>query len=920
MPDASKQKHELIKENESLRKRIRELEIFEAEHTKVIDALRDKEQQLRAIAEEIPGVIYQVYSKPDGRFGLNYVSERAKSIFGLDNNMDDFLRLFSARIAPESINSFIESITKAVTEVKPWNYEGRFIKDNGDSIWFMGLSNPVRKAQEIIINGVLLDITERRRAEEALRVSEANMQALIENTEDIIALYDRDMRLLVYNTACSRLYRELFGIEVYPGLCPLDAVPEPRRNTWIKNNTRALAGQSFSKEYSILTIDNQKRSFEIFYNPIRKGSDVVGFSTFTKDITERKRAEEALHESEAKFRDLTEKSIVGIFLIQNDLYKYVNAEFANMCGYRTEEIINRLGPKDLLYHEDIPLAEENIRKRISGELKTLHYELRIWTKGKEIRHEDVYSSRTIYHRKPAIIGTMLDITDRKKAEEELNRLSTAIEQAAEDIVITNQEGIIQYVNPAFETITGYSRSEAIGQTPRFLKSGCHSAAFYQNLWHTIQNGQIWHGRITNRCKNGKLIQEDAIISPLITSADKLTGYVALKRDVTETVKLEDHLRQAHKMEAIGTLAGGIAHDFNNMLAAMMGFAEMIKLKTTDQSIAPYLEQILKACDRSRDLVKQILTFSRKREQEKRPVSIIPIVKEALKLLRSSIPATIEIRQQYNARQDTVLADPTQIHQVLMNLCTNAAHAMREREGILEVNLNQRKISSSDPVNQPELQEGAYLQLIVRDTGKGIDPSIKDRIFDPFFTTKELGEGTGLGLSVVYGIVKDCGGAISVDSKPGKGTVFTIHLPLIVVDEKVNIKQASTIPKGKGHILYVDDEEPIATLGHELLTTLGYDVTVRFSSLDALEAFRANPERFDLVITDMTMPHMTGAVLARELLKIRPGFPIILTTGFSEMINEEESKKIGIREFLMKPVSLDSLAQAVKKHLDREKTS
>ena len=917
MPDSSEKERELIKENESLRKRIRELEMLGAERNGEIDALRDKELQLRFIAEKIPVVIFQYYSKSDGTFGLTYLSDGFKSIFGLDKDAQDPIRQFEARLAPESVKSFTESITKAVKEVKSWSFEGRFIKEDGTSIWFLGMSNPLKKEREIIFNGVLLDITERKQAEESLRASEANMQALIENTEDVIALYDRDMRLQIYNTACRNNYYRVLGIEIHPGLRVLDFVPESRKAQWIRNNTRALAGESFFSEHIVTTIDNQKLSFEISYNPIRKGSEVVGYSTFSKDVTERKRAELALQESEAKFRDLAEKSVVGIYLIQDNLFQYVNAEFANMCGCKPEDIIGLLGPGDLTFQEDYLLVKENISKRISGEIKSLRYEFRILTRDGKIRQVEVFSSQTVYQGKPAIIGTMLDITDRKKAEEELRRLSIAIEQAEEDIVITNVEGIIDYVNPAFEKITGYSRDEAIGRTPRILKSGVHNPLFYEKLWHTIKDGRIWRGRFVNRCKDGKLILEDAIVSPLITSAGKLTGYVALKRDVTDTVKLENHLRQGQKMEAIGTLAGGIAHDFNNMLAAMMGFAEMIKMKTTDRAIGPYLEQILNACNRSRDLVKQILTFSRKGEQEKKPVSVIPIVKEAMKLLRPSIPTTIEIRQHYNARQDTVLADPTQIHQVLMNLCTNAVHAMRERGGTLEVFLNQCEFSSYDAQYHPELREGTYLQLTVMDTGTGIDHNIKDRIFDPFFTTKALGEGTGLGLSVVYGIIKDCGGTISVDSELEKGTVFTINLPVIVVGEMGSANNISDIPGGKGRILYVDDEEPIATFGHDLLTTLGYDVSVRLSSLDALEAFKANPEKFDMVITDMTMPHMTGALLARELLKVRPDIPIILTTGYSEMINDEAAKKIGIREYLMKPVSVNSLAAAVKKHLGQQ---
>ena len=520
---------------------------------------------------------------------------------------------------------------------------------------------------------------------------------------------------------------------------------------------------------------------------------------------------------------------------------------------------------------------------------------------------------------PSILyhGVLLDITERKRAEEDLRRLNFAIERAAESVLITDPDGVIQYVNPAFEKVTGYSRSEAIGRTPSLLKSGVQDHSFYENLWKTLKGGMIWSGRMTNRRKDGKLIQADSTISPLVTSAGVLTGYISLNRDITEAVKLETMLRQAQKMEAIGTLAGGIAHDFNNILSAMIGYAELARFRTTDPQIQPYLEQILKACDRSRDLVKQILTFSRRREQEMKPMAVTPVVKEVLQLLRSSIPSTVEIRTSFETHHDTVLADPTQIHQVLMNLCTNAVHAMRDREGVLEVRLGRQLLTAQSPVFDPGLKEGPYLKMVVSDTGEGIDPSVRDKIFDPFFTTKASGEGTGLGLSVVYGIVKDHGGMIHVESEPGKGTTFTIHLPLLDAATEWEGPEMALIPEGSGHILYVDDEEPIASLGREMLTSLGYDVAIRLSSIDALEAFRANPRDYDLVITDMTMPNMTGARLAEEMLKIRPDLPIILTTGFSERMDKEAAQKLGCRDFLMKPVSLGDLARAVKRALGQE---
>ncbi len=629
----------------------------------------------------------------------------------------------------------------------------------------------------------------------------------------------------------------------------------------------------------------------------------------------RMEVENHLRESEAKFRDLAEKSIVGVYLIQDGRFRYVNGEFAAIFGYRAEEMVDLMGPRDVIYPEDLPMVEENIRRRVAGEVKSLRYEFRICTRDGRVRTVEVYSSRTVYRGRPAVIGTMVDITDRRRAEEEVRRLSVAIEQAAEGVIVTDTEGVIQYVNPAFETLTGYTRGEAIGRTPGFLKGGPPDDASFRNFAATVKGGDIWKGRLATRGKNGKLIQVDTTISPLVASTGKLMGYVALGRDVTEAVRMEAQLRQAQKMEAIGTLAGGIAHDFNNILGAMLGYAELARFKTADVKIHSYLDQILTACDRARDLVRQILSFSRQQETEKRPMAVTPIVKEAMKLLRSSLPATVEIRQTYQNRHDTVLADPTQIHQVLMNLCTNALYAMRNQEGVLEVRLEEKVLADTVPECDRERKGGAYLQLVVRDTGEGIDPAVQDKIFDPFFTTKKAGEGTGLGLSVVYGIVRDCGGEIFVDSEPGHGTTFTILLPLVAADGRRDELTPAVLPRGRGRILFVDDEAPIASLGQEMLTSLGYEVAVRFSSHDALAAFRAHPDRFDLVITDMTMPNMTGAGLARELLKIRPGLPVILTTGFSERINAEEAKQLGIRAFLMKPVSLADLAQAVKRVME-----
>jgi len=513
---------------------------------------------------------------------------------------------------------------------------------------------------------------------------------------------------------------------------------------------------------------------------------------------------------------------------------------------------------------------------------------------------------------PAVF--FLSRTISNPVQKTLNALNQAIWQAAEPIFIIGLDRQVRFVNPALASLIDQPVRNLVGKGPYL---GDPRDTDGEEIWKKLEGGRRWTGSITGKKRDGSPFSMNLAITPVRSKTGKISSYLAIGRDITRELMMEAQLRQSQKMEAIGTLAGGIAHDFNNILSAMMGYAELVELKTTDQQIRPYLEQILKACRRSRDLITQILTFSRQREQEKKILAVTPIVKEALKLLRSSLPSTVEIRQEYNARKDTVLADPTRIHQVLMNLCTNAVHAMRGKGGILEVGLSERTISADQPDWNTTLREGAYLQLWVKDTGEGIDPAIRDKIFDPFFTTKPSGEGTGLGLSVVYGIVKDHGGAIAVESEPGKGTVFTICLPLIEIKGEPEGREAVPVPRGEGHILYVDDEAAIAAMSEEMLTSLGYEVTVCLGSPDALETFRADPGRFDAVITDMTMPNMTGAALAAELLKIRPGLPIILTTGFSELINDREAKRIGIREFLMKPVSLSDLAQTVKRILDAE---
>ncbi len=510
---------------------------------------------------------------------------------------------------------------------------------------------------------------------------------------------------------------------------------------------------------------------------------------------------------------------------------------------------------------------------------------------------------------------------RLQAEAELHRLATAVDQAAEVIVVTDPEGTIQYANPAFECVTGFSQEEAVGQNSHILKSGKQDRAFYEELWSTIRNGEVWSGHFTNIKKDGSIYEEDASISPVLDDKGQIVNYVAVKRDVTGQAAMERRLRQAQKLEALGTLAGGIAHDFNNVLAAIIGYGQMTAERLSEGSPEQAdLDQVLSAAYRAKNLVRQILTFSRKREQERQPVLLHLIAGEALELLRPSLPATIEIERTIDKNCGVVNADPTQIHQIIMNLCINAYHAMKETGGVLSVGLASVEVDDHLVDLYPSLREGAYAKLTVKDTGHGMDREIMDRIFDPFFTTKDEGEGTGMGLSTVHGIVQAYGGAITVDSEPGKGTTFDVYLPFVETSVQEEKLDDEPIQGGDERVLVIDDEETLANLIGRQLQILGYDVTVKTSSVAALKDFRSRPQHFDLIITDDIMPKMTGRQLIREVTRIRKDIPVISISGGDRKISSEEAKKSGISAFLNKPFNLRDLALTVRNVLNEAKAA
>jgi len=644
-------------------------------------------------------------------------------------------------------------------------------------------------------------------------------------------------------------------------------------------------------------------------NPDGTAAGLVGVII---DITDRKRAEQALRESEELHR-ITLGNISDTVFITDDsgAFVYICSNIRAIFGFSAQEVLE-MGNVSRLIGQDIVDLHE---LEVLGEIRNTEREVLDSACKKHILLINV---KRVNIKNGTVLYTCHDITERRQLEEEQVRLATAFNQVAEEILVADTDWKIQCVNRAYEKVSGFKREEVIGRQPRIFNCTRQGVEPARAIQETLSCGSVWRGHLSIDKKDGTPYEVEATVSPVRDSLGNIINFVIVKRDVTHEIELENQLRQMQKAEALGTLAGGIAHDFNNILGIILGFTELAMLHADQEGpVLGYLEQAFKAGHRARDLVAQILAFSRHCKQERKPLQFAPVVKEILKLLRASLPTTIEIRQKIlvSEGKDSVLADPTQIHQVLMNLCTNAAHAMRDKGGVLEVTLSSVFLGVEEACRITGPASANYVCLVVADTGHGIDPSIMDRIFDPYFTTKGTGEGTGLGLAVVQGIVKSHGGGITVQSEVGKGTTFKIFLPQMESGADLDNLIPQSMPSGRETILLVDDEEALLNAGRLMLEHLGYQVVTERGSFEALETFRAQPYAFDLVITDLTMPRMTGIDLAGSLLAIRPDIRIVLCTGFSDTTTIERLKAAGILELITKPLMLHDLAETVRKVLD-----
>lgn len=700
--------------------------------------------------------------------------------------------------------------------------------------------------------------------------------------------------------------RNFFGCFVIEG--DLSLIPEPQI-ALIRNSIRMLAVILENRRQAKL-LANDKDRLEALV------SDQV----------------EALAQSEEKYRSVFEQAADSILLIEAESEQIVefNSKAQTVLGFSKEEFHN-LKISDLDFEHSQEQVKSHFQQIIRQGFDT--YERSIRTKTGEIR-DFLINTKTIELQNKLYFSSILsDITNQKKAENEIKEhkvfIQTAINAQRDTFfVFDHLTGKTLEWNLSFERISGYSHEEVASMKAPESYYSKEDIVKANNYIQSLFNGCVGTVELDLIHKDGHHIPTEYSASILKDAEGRPKGIISIGRDISdrkkaenEKMELEKELRQAHKMEAVGTLSGGIAHDFNNILAVILGYTDLLNLDLLDHVRAKKcVNEIQKAGNRAKNLISQILSFSRKAEQRRFPVHISSIMREVLNFLRASIPTTIDIQLNIEPRCENVLilADPTQIHQVIMNLCVNASQAMEENGGIVSIDLTEVSLSANDLKRGSKNKPGSYLALIVKDTGVGVNEEIMDRIFDPFFSTKGVGKGSGMGLAVVHGIVTSHDGLINVESEPGQGSKFKLLFPILEVaadlETENKLSEDLPLPGGIESILVIDDEEILVELTKARLENLGYKVDAMTSSKEALEAFRSNPNSYDLVITDQTMPTMTGEQLTLELLKIRPDIPIIMSTGFSARIDADKALSMGIKAFVMKPVSNRDLAHTVRKVL------
>ena len=785
---------------------------------------------------------------------------------------------------------------------------------SGKYVWIMQLFFSVA-----ILAGVVLSVMLRERDHkiDELRQSEERFRQLTEAAFEGICI-SKNGRILDLNNQALKIFgcarEEIIGKEILEWVAP-----ESRAQVAEAIRTR----QESLYEHRLLRKDGSSFVAESQARVLGVGDRQVRM-TAVRDITERKRTEQDLRRERDRaqgYLDTVEAIIVA--LDSEGRIELINQKGCRLLGYQESELLGQSWfttclPQQEARDNDIP----HFQKLMNGEIQGNEYlENCVLTRSGELRRIAWHKS-LVQDEQGRIVGSLCageDITARKLAEESTTRLATAVDQSAEAIVITDATGSIVYVNPAFSKITGYTREDVMGQTPRLLKSGKHAAEFYQQLWSNLTAGQVWRGHLINRRKNGQFYESDATISPVRNAAGQIVNYVSVAKDVTREVALEDQLRQSQKMEAFGQLAGGVAHDFNNIMAIIQMQASLLKIGgTLSAEQTRIADEIIVTVKRAAALTSQLLLFSRKKPIQPQDLDLNVSLGNMTKMLQRALGETIQMQIHFSAEPMFINVDPGMIDQVLLNLSVNARDAMPQ---------GGRLVIATTPVEFDKLitaqsalaRPGSFVCLSVADTGCGIPKENLAKIFEPFYTTKDVGKGTGLGLATVFGIVQQHQGWINVYSEVGQGTTFKIYFPRLsaVNDQKTTSRTGATAPRGTETILLVEDEPPMRDIVQIYLTKLGYQVIAAPTGVKAMEVWKEHRQKIRLLLTDMVMPDgMTGNELAERLLRDNPQLKVIYTSGYSPEI---AGKDLPIQEgvnFIAKPFESYLLAQTIRNRLDQ----
>jgi two-component system, cell cycle sensor histidine kinase and response regulator CckA len=929
------------------------------------EALTASEARYRGVFENAAIGIDVVDSR--GRF--LQANDSLARMLGYSRNELMNLTIFDVTHPDDVADSMIKHETMVHGEMESYRFEKRYIKKDGAVLWAEVSVSSVRGPDGAYLEtiGVLSDVTERKKAEEALRERERAWATLVNNLPGFVyrCANDRDWTMEYISEGCRQVTG--YGPEDFVGNKTLsynDIVhPDWRSPLWDEWQEVISRKTVFQDEYPIIVKGGEIRwVWERGQGVFGQDGRLLSLEGFITDITERKEAEKQIRMNETRlqslydigqYRETSKQDLLDFAL--NEAIKLTGSKVGYIYHYDEEERLFELNtwskdvmkqcevaePQTLYELERTGIWGEAVRQRkpiIVNDFQAPNPLKKGYPEGHVELHNFITLPVIFGERIVAVVGmgnkdsaydngdvlqlsllmdSLWRITEAKRVEAEQRRLATAVEHAAEGVMITNIDGTIEYVNQACLEMTGYSREELLGQTPRILKSGKQDEAFYKKFWRTVAAGQVWAGRIINRRQDGTLYTEDSTVSPVRDASGTVVNFVALKRDITQHLELSKQLLQAQKMESIGTLAGVIAHDFNNLLQVTMGYSELLlqEKSENDQDYSD-LSRILHAARSGSELVRSLLAFSRKSEPNPIPLDLNQEIRHVEKLLHRTSPRMIEIRLDLADDLDRIDADPAQIEQIIMNLAVNAKDAMGEK-GILTVRTENVTLDQDYCKLKVEARPGDYVLLSISDTGHGIDSEILEHIFEPFYTTKEVGRGTGLGLASAYGLVQQHGGHIDCESEVGQGATFKIYLPVVHSIEEPAVEETGVMPAfGTETVLLVDDEDLVRELGERILKRNGYNVLTAANGEEALEVYEREKDRIAMIILDLIMPAMGGKDCLKKVLEIDPDARVLIASGYAADTSTKECIELGAKGFVAKPFRFKELLRQVRKTLDK----